>query len=50
MSGQNYKVAWLCEALLVSRSGYYAWKERQQKPGKRALEDQLLGEPHPRGV
>ncbi len=25
MSGQ-YKVAWLCEALLVSRSGYYDWK------------------------
>ena len=29
MSGQ-YKVAWLCEALLVSRSGYYDWKERRQ--------------------
>jgi hypothetical protein len=28
MSGQ-YKVAWLCEALLVSRSGYYDWKERR---------------------
>ncbi len=24
MSG-SYKIAWLCEALLVSRSGYYAW-------------------------
>jgi hypothetical protein len=29
MSGQ-YKVAWLCEALLVSRSGYYDWKERRR--------------------
>jgi putative transposase len=44
MSGQNYKVAWLCEALLVSRSGYYAWQERQDKPGKRAQENKLLNE------
>ena len=28
MSGQ-YKIAWLCEALLVSRSGYYAWIKRR---------------------
>jgi len=34
MSGQ-YKVAWLCEALLVSRSGYYDWVERQRHPGPR---------------
>jgi transposase InsO family protein len=34
MSGQ-YKVAWLCEALLVSRSGYYAWQRTQQQPGPR---------------
>ncbi len=37
MSGQ-YKVAWLCEALLVSRSGYYGWKERQRRPGLRQVE------------
>ena len=37
MSGQ-YKVAWLCEALLVSRSGYYHWKERQRQPGPRQVE------------
>ncbi len=42
MSGQNYKVAWLCEALLVSRSGYYHWKERREKPGPRALESSVL--------
>ena len=42
MSGQNYKVAWLCEALLVSRSGYYAWKERQVKPGPRQIENTHL--------
>ncbi len=41
MSGQ-YKVAWLCEALLVSRSGCYTWKERQQEPGKREVENKLL--------
>jgi transposase InsO family protein len=34
MSGQ-YKVAWLCEALLVSRSGYYDWVRRRQRPGPR---------------
>ena len=37
MSGQ-YKVAWLCEALLVARSGYYDWKERRVKPGLRQVE------------
>ena len=41
MSGQ-YKVAWLCEALLVSRSGYYDWKERRQMPGSRQLENTRL--------
>lgn len=43
MSGQ-YKVAWLCEALLVSRSGYYDWKERRRQPGPRALENRHLRE------
>ena len=38
MSGR-YKVAWLCEALLVSRSGYYDWKERRRQPGPRQLEN-----------
>jgi putative transposase len=42
MSGQQYKIAWLCEALLVSRSGYYHWKERQHQPGKREMENQQL--------
>lgn len=41
MSGQ-YKVAWLCEALLVSRSGYYDWKERRQRPGSRQIESTSL--------
>jgi len=43
MSGQ-YKVAWLCEALLVSRSGYYDWKERRRSPGPRQLENIRLRE------
>jgi transposase InsO family protein len=43
MSGQ-YKVAWLCEALLVSRSGYYDWKERRQRPGPRQVENIHLSE------
>jgi transposase InsO family protein len=41
LSGQ-YKVAWLCEALLVWRSGYYDWKERRSQPRKRAAENILL--------
>jgi putative transposase len=41
MSGQ-YKVAWLCEALLVSRSGYYDWKKRRRAPGPREVENTRL--------
>jgi len=41
MSGQ-YKVAWLCEALLVSRSGYYSWLHRRHQPGPRAVENAQL--------
>ena len=41
MSG-SYKVAWLCEALLVSRSGYYEWKERRRRPGPRQVESTFL--------
>ena len=43
MSGQ-YKVAWLCEALLVSRSGYYDWVERRRQPGSREIENIRLRE------
>jgi putative transposase len=42
MSGQRYKVAWLCEALLVSRSGYYDWKERRVTPSLRQVENMGL--------
>jgi putative transposase len=43
MSGQH-KVAWLCEALLVSRSGYYDWKKRRHQPGPRQVENARLRE------
>lgn len=41
MSGQ-YRLSWLCEALLVSRSGYYDWKARRRQPGPRQLENIAL--------
>ena len=41
MSGR-YKVKWLCDALLVSRSGYYDWQRRQHTPGPRAQENLVL--------
>jgi putative transposase len=43
MSGQ-YKVTWLCEALLVSRSGYYAWQRVRQQPGPRQRANLALRE------
>ena len=43
MSGQH-KVAWLCETLLVSRSGYYEWKKRRHQPGPRQVENAHLRE------
>src|SRR4029077_7654374 len=41
MSG-SYKIARLCEALLVSRSGYYAWIRRRRCRGPRQLENVRL--------
>jgi transposase InsO family protein len=41
MSGEH-KVSWLCEALLVSRSGYYDWLKRREQPGPRAQENTQL--------
>ena len=40
LSGR-YKLKWLCEALLVSRSGYYDWRRRRTIPG-RARENRVL--------
>lgn len=36
-----WPVAWLCEALDVSRSGFHAWLNRG--PSRRAQEDQVIG-------
>ena len=41
MSGE-YRVAWLCEALLVSRSGFYAWRQRRQWPAPRQAANAAL--------
>lgn len=41
MSGR-YKLKWLCEALLVSRSGYYDWQKRRESPGPRERENRAL--------
>jgi putative transposase len=43
MSG-GYKLKWLCEALLVSRSGYYDWLRRRSAPGRRQCENVRLRE------
>ena len=34
----------LCESMLVSPSGYYAWRNRQSHPGPRALESLALAQ------
>jgi len=41
MSG-DHSIAGLCQTLEVSRSGYYAWRQRQQQPCARVREDQAL--------
>jgi transposase InsO family protein len=41
MSGAH-NIAWLCEALMVSRSGYYDWLRRRQEPSPRERENREL--------
>ena len=35
-------MSWLCKQLAVARSGFYAWRQRQQNPGPRAQENAVL--------
>jgi putative transposase len=41
---ERYNVQWLCEAMLVSRSGFYAWRIRRHSPGPRARANLALRE------
>jgi putative transposase len=41
MSGEH-EIGRLCEALMVSRSGYYGWLRRRAAPGKREQENAVL--------
>ncbi len=36
---EQHSVSWLCRQLGVARSGYYAWRQQQEVPGKRAAEN-----------
>jgi transposase InsO family protein len=38
----RFSVAWLCTQLAVARSGFYAWRQRQQNPGRRARENAAI--------
>ncbi|WP_322757390.1 IS3 family transposase [Synechococcus sp. CBW1107] len=38
----RHSVAWLCRQLGVARSGYYAWRQRQEAPGQRAAENAVI--------
>jgi putative transposase len=38
----EHTIGTLCGTLAVSASGYYGWRQRQVKPGSRALKDQAL--------
>jgi transposase InsO family protein len=35
-------VAWLCKQLSVALSGFYAWRQRQQNPSPRVLENAVI--------
>ncbi|MCT4366024.1 MULTISPECIES: IS3 family transposase [unclassified Synechococcus] len=38
----RFSVSWLCRQLGLARSGYYAWRQRQENPGSRAREDAVI--------
>ncbi|MCP9850756.1 transposase [Cyanobium sp. Morenito 9A2] len=39
---ERFSIAWLCGQLGVARSGFYAWRQRQQNPGPRAQENAAI--------
>jgi len=41
---QQFRVREQCKALDVSSSGFYAWRERRETPGKRQQADRVMGE------
>ncbi len=38
----RFSVSWLCKQLAVARSGFYAWRQRQQNPGPRDQENAAM--------
>jgi|GEM_PF-5244954 hypothetical protein len=38
----SFSTAWLCRQLAVARSGFYAWRQRQQNPGPRAQQNAAI--------
>jgi hypothetical protein len=38
----SFAIGWMAKQLAVTRSGYYAWVERQKNPGKREKENAEL--------
>jgi putative transposase len=38
----RHSIAWLCRQLCVARSGFYAWRQRQEAPGMRAVENAAI--------
>lgn len=38
----NFAIGWMAKQLDVTRSGYYAWEQRQKVPGKREKENAVL--------
>ena len=42
LSGRHSTISWLCRKLDVGRSGFYAWRQRQEVPGPLAAENAVI--------